>query len=177
MSEKSHVSMEMAMCPVCCNKHSTGILFHKRLKPVLERETVTHWDLCPNCKKLKDDGYIALVGIDPDRSESPYTPKSVWRTGEVAHLRSHVFYSMFGDEDIKVLAFCPASVIEQLKQASAEAEAIRAIKKPTKKPTKKVAKAAAKKVAKKVAKVAAKKVAKKVTRRGTRMSPATKPLP
>lgn len=97
MIDKSHVTMEQQACLVCCKMFDTGsILLDKRLRPRFEHHTVTGWGFCPEHRKLKDDGFVALIEIDPDKSGSqPYKPHTVWRTGTLAHVRAEVWAHIF----------------------------------------------------------------------------------
>lgn len=84
---KSHVSLEQAQCPVCLAVFDTGtILFDKRLRQSMERNTVTHWEMCAEHKKLFDEGYVALVELtrEPRGGEDVLC---VPRTGQIAHIR------------------------------------------------------------------------------------------
>lgn len=81
--EKSHVSMEAQVCVVCGKQFDTGaILLDKRLRKSMEPHTVTGMGLCPEHKKLKDEGYVALVEADQATNT---------RLGRVAHLRASVW--------------------------------------------------------------------------------------
>src|SRR3546814_18826039 len=72
MNDKSHVSLEQHACLVCGARFDTGaILLDKRLRASMERPTATGWGLCPEHQKLSDDGFVALVECDPQRSGSP----------------------------------------------------------------------------------------------------------
>jgi hypothetical protein len=118
---KSHVSLGQNICPICGKTHDTGsLLLNKRLEQTLEQRTVTGFGLCEPCKKLEDDGYIALIGIDPLKSQTPYGPSTVYRTGSVAHLRKTAWDCVF---DVSCpttpFAYCPQEVIELLQKATA----------------------------------------------------------
>lgn len=90
---KSYVSMEQKCCAVCGATFDTGnILLDRRLRESMESTTITGWGLCPDHQKLYDDGYIALVGVDPDKTRITETP---WRTGHVAHLRASRWSEVF----------------------------------------------------------------------------------
>jgi hypothetical protein len=72
MNDKSHASLEQHVCLVCGARFDTGaILLDKRLRASMERHTATDWGLCPEHQKLSDDGFVALVECDPQRSSSP----------------------------------------------------------------------------------------------------------
>lgn len=68
MSNKSHVGMESKLCPVCRQTHVVGVLLDKRLRNVLERDTVTGMQLCPSHQQQADDGNVWIIEIDPDQS-------------------------------------------------------------------------------------------------------------
>jgi len=62
---KSYVSMERKKCGVCGKDYDSGsILLDRRLKESMERHTLTGWGMCEEHQKLKDAGYIAIVGVD-----------------------------------------------------------------------------------------------------------------
>lgn len=95
MNDKSFVSMERKCCPVCGKEFDTSsIILDKRGRPTLNRYTVTGWGLCPEHKKLFENGFVALVAIDEAKS-SGRNPDDVWRTGEIMHVRRHLWPEMF----------------------------------------------------------------------------------
>lgn len=101
MNEKSHVSLEQHVCLVCGVTFDTGcILLDKRLRASMKRHTTTGWGLCPEHQKLSDDGFVALVECDPQRSGSAsgadrMKPDQAYRTGRLAHLKRDVFARVF----------------------------------------------------------------------------------
>ncbi|VUZ23913.1 Uncharacterised protein [uncultured Comamonas sp.] len=83
--------------------------------------TATGWGLCPEHQKLSDDGFVALVECDPQRSGSPsdadrMKPEQAYRTGRLAHLKREVFARVFNVPiaDKQPCVFVEPSVIEQL---------------------------------------------------------------
>ena len=116
---KSHVSMEQNVCPVCGTTFDTGaILFDKRLRESMESKTTTGWSFCPEHGRLRDEGYIALVGIDDARStrraNGNYDPSDVYRTGKVAHLRREAAARLFAGMSLGDIAFCEDEAIDRL---------------------------------------------------------------
>ena len=122
MNDKSHVSLEQHVCLVCGTAFDTGaILLDKRLRASMERHTATGWGLCPEHQKLSDDGFVALVECDPQRSGTPsgsglMKPDQAYRTGRLAHLKRDAFARVF---NVPVAAeqpcvFVELGVIEQL---------------------------------------------------------------
>ena len=120
MNDKSHVSLEQHVCLVCGVAFDTGsLLLDKRLRASMERHTVTGWGLCAEHQKLADEGFVALVECDPQRSGSPggsLKPEQAYRTGRLAHIKRHVFAQVF-NVPIKAnqpCVFVELGVIEKL---------------------------------------------------------------
>ena len=129
MNDKSHISLERHVCLVCGVAYDTGnLLLDKRLRASMERHTTTGWGLCPEHQKLSDDGFVALVECDPQRSGSPsgaacMKPEQVYRTGRLAHLKRNVFAKVFNVpiEANQPCVFVEPGVIEQLQSMVAPA--------------------------------------------------------
>lgn len=126
MSDKSHVSREQHVCLVCGARFDTGaILLDKRLRASMERHTATGWGLCPEHRKLSEDGFVALVECDPQRSGSQAAgrmkPEQAYRTGHLAHLKREVFVEVFRMpiNDNEPCVFVEPGVIEQLQAMTA----------------------------------------------------------
>lgn len=123
---KSHVSIEQNACLVCGRTFDTGaILLDRRLKDSLDRTTTTGFGLCDEHQKLYDDGFIALVGCDPERSNPSggkrVDPGDAYRTGRVAFIKRQAWDHIFDvplpiGEDGKPcpLVFCPDELIDML---------------------------------------------------------------
>lgn len=94
MSEKSHVGMGYALCPVCGKKHDETVLLQTRmgLPPKLNRENFTGWALCPEDKAKRDEGYVAMVVVT---NQDQPTLENANRTGEVLHIRASVWPRIF----------------------------------------------------------------------------------
>jgi hypothetical protein len=129
MSDKSHVSLEQHVCLVCGAAFDTGsLLLDRRLRASMERHTKTGWGLCPEHQKLADDGFVALVECDPQRSGAPgagrMKPEQAYRTGRLAHLRRAVFAQVFNApiDDEQACVFVEPGVIEQLQAMKAPTE-------------------------------------------------------
>lgn len=74
----------------------------------------TGWGFCPEHKALKNQGFIALVECDPDKTRE-HTPAGAHRTGRIVHIKEEVARNLFntnlGD---KGLAFIEPGVLEKL---------------------------------------------------------------
>ncbi|MFT3791073.1 MAG: ATPase [Rudaea sp.] len=127
MSDKSYVSMGQHVCVVCGVAFDTSaILLDRRLRATLEHYTRTGWGMCPEHKKMAQDGYIALVECNPERSGSPTAsslvrPEDVRRTGRLAHIRREVFARMFNLPIVpeQSCVFVEPSVMERLQAMAA----------------------------------------------------------
>ena len=122
MDDKSHVTLEQRNCLVCGIRFDTGaILIDRRLRASMDRHTATGWGLCPEHQTLFDDGFVALVECDPQRSGAASSagrmqPGQAYRTGQCAHLKREAFARVF-DVPIAVdqpCVFVEPGVIEQL---------------------------------------------------------------
>lgn len=117
---KSYVAMGDEICPVCGVTHSTSVVLDKRMRNVFEegKHVVVGLDLCPEHKKLHEDGYLALVEIDPTKSNPPYKPENTFRTGNVAHIRREIAPKIFKDIPKEhyegIMVYVEPGVIDQL---------------------------------------------------------------
>lgn len=98
--DKSFVTLEQNICQVCGTKFDTGaLLLDRRMRDTFDKYTVTDYGLCPECQKLNNDGYIALVVADPAKSKTEPNGnlkiENAYRTGEIIHLRYTAFERIF----------------------------------------------------------------------------------
>lgn len=98
---KSHVSMEQNRCRICGKDFDTGaILLDKRLKASMDTHTLTGMGVCPEDQRMLDDGYLALIEIDPVKSRAapgkPMSQETAYRTGRMAWLAATAVKSIFG---------------------------------------------------------------------------------
>ena len=122
MTEKSHVSLEQNVCVVCGITYETGaILIDKRLRQSLERFTCTGSGLCPEHQRRYDEGFVALVECDPEKSGSPAAgallkPAEAYRTGRIAYLKREICTQVFNVQIGSELpyVFVEPGVIEKL---------------------------------------------------------------
>lgn len=127
MNDKSHVSLEQHVCLTCGAAFDTGaILLDKHLRASMEHYTQTGWGLCPEHQKLSDDGLVALIECDPQRSGSSpgaarMKPGQAHRTGGLAHLRREAFAQVFNApiKDKLSCMFVEPGVIEKLQEMMA----------------------------------------------------------
>lgn len=118
---KSYVSLEQAQCPICGNIFDTGsLIMDTRLRERFEMHTVTHNKLCKDCKKLKDDGFIALVEVTNGQAGKTLKPNDANRTGQIAHIKRAVWSKVFGSEPPDLdMVFVEKGVIAKLMEMQA----------------------------------------------------------
>lgn len=114
---KSYVSMETRTCIVCGEEYETGsILLNKRLANTLNEKTMVGTGMCPSHEKMKDEGYIALVGVEKECA-NPI------RTGKVCHIRSSAWAKIFNIPLPPAgVAFAPEEVMNALIETIDEGE-------------------------------------------------------
>lgn len=101
------------MYPVCgyTHTHNCGVLLDQGLQNNLNRTTVTGFGLCEEHEKMYNDGYIALVVVDPERTKNAHSGRvraeGVFRTGELLFLRKEVVRDIFNisEDDERPLLF------------------------------------------------------------------------
>lgn len=111
--EKSYVTLEQHVCPVCLKTFDTGnMLLDDKLRDVFEKYTVTGYGLCEEHKKVVEDGYVILVEVrePPKKGQDPY------RTGNTAYLKRHVAKDIFPDMDVQDIAFVEIGVLDKLRE-------------------------------------------------------------
>jgi len=90
----------------------------------MEKNTLTGWGMCPEHQKLKDDGYIALVGADPSKSEiknGQIQPEGAHRIGLIAHIKQHTWDQIFNVPAPKdKVCFCEEELINHIQNLSHE---------------------------------------------------------
>ena len=129
MPKKSHVSIERKKCPICGLEFETNsILLDNRVRPIFNRYTTTGWGLCPEHKRLYEEGYVALVGCDEAKSRrntnGSVKMEDAYRTGRIMHIRREVARKVFNvpfPDDLPMM-FCDDAVIDKFENKGEEDE-------------------------------------------------------
>ena len=99
--DKSFVTLEQNRCMVCGKDFDTGaLLIDRRLREKFDRFTLTGTGLCPEHQEKYDEGYVAMVAVDPAKSGafsgSPtLKAEDAYRTGAVAHVKFDAWGKIF----------------------------------------------------------------------------------
>jgi hypothetical protein len=121
---KSYVTMEQHVCIICGQPFDTGaLLLDKRLQEKFEMKTVTGKGMCLEHQQKFDEGFLALVEIDPEKSKAGIMyngnmdPNKVWRTGVIIHIRRTVANEIFNTSipDDLPMTFIDPEATEKLK--------------------------------------------------------------
>lgn len=122
MGDKSYVTMEQKVCAVCTQVYDTdSLLIDRRLNDSLESKTVTGVGLCPEHEQAHNDGFVALVAIDEEKSEfgldGQVNPAGAFYLGEYCLLKREAFDRVFNQPaPDSPFVYCQQGVIEVLKQ-------------------------------------------------------------
>ena len=123
---KSYVTMEQKVCGVCTKTYDTNsILMDKRLKESFETYTTTGFGLCEEDQQKKDNGFIALIGCDPNKTkisnDNTTRQEDAHRTGDIIHIKSDTFNQMFNAPTPEGgVVFIEQAIIERLKEVHAK---------------------------------------------------------
>ena len=116
--EKSHVGMGVSVCPVCGCEHDEVVLLDKHLRKTLTRHQFMGWAMCAEHKRLKEEGYVALVEVS---NKGAPTLENAQRTGMIAHVRKAMWTSIFNvPAPEKGMAFVEQGTIEKLQSLQKE---------------------------------------------------------
>ena len=107
----SFATLAQHQCPVCGKCEDTGeILLDKMMRNKFGMYTVTGFELCSDCKKKREEGFVFIVEIADANNRSFES-----RTGRAVTLRKDVYDPIFstpiGDEG---MATCGPDVIRAL---------------------------------------------------------------
>ena len=91
--EKSFVTLEQNVCPICGKIFETGNLLmdnrirNGKLMETFDKYTITGYSICEECQKMVDDGRVALVEINEPYDIDGMMPDNVDRTGKVGWMK------------------------------------------------------------------------------------------
>ena len=94
--EKSFVTLEQNVCPICGKVFETGNLLmdtrirNGKLMETFDNYTVTGYSVCEECQKMIDDGRVALVEINEPSDPNNLTPDNVNRTGKIGWMKRDI---------------------------------------------------------------------------------------
>lgn len=107
MSNNLETALVHEICPVCCKETNFQIVLNQKLTEHYARQVkemngkaVGFSEPCKECQENIDNGYIALIGFDPSKTETSnghVKLENLYRT-RLAFLKRHVADSIFGEQ-------------------------------------------------------------------------------
>lgn len=128
MEDKSYVTMEAKVCPVCGKTFQTdSLLLDRGLKKRFDRETVTGFDLCEEHRKQHEEGFVHLVEVDESKSKltnGKIKIEDAYRTGVIVSVKANVLDSLGFPEGTSKLPFIfiDHKMVELLEKVHDQAE-------------------------------------------------------
>ena len=113
--------MTMARCAVCLDPYTATEDTPNLGKHF--KQTLSADKLCPYCKEKRDNGFVALIAIDPEQSKgathngAEVTNVDVKRTGDIAFLEKNIWQQLFkSDIPESLTCFVDPKIIRQLEK-------------------------------------------------------------
>jgi hypothetical protein len=124
---KSFTTLEQKICLVTGKTFDSGaLLIDEKMREKFEMHTVTGYGISPEVQEKLDDGYIALVGVDMEKSpimdNGNLDPKTAHRTGNIAYLRRHVLEEIVPDLVVEQWAFTDEGFLTYLSELPVKGE-------------------------------------------------------
>ena len=94
--EKSFVTLEQNVCPICTKVFETGNLLmdtrirNGKLMETFDKYTATGYSICEECQKMVDEGRVALVEINEPSDPNNLTLDNVDRTGKIGWMKRDI---------------------------------------------------------------------------------------
>ena len=94
--EKSFITLEQNVCPICTKVFETGNLLmdtrirNGKLMETFDKYTVTGYSICEECQKMVDEGRVALVEINEPSDSNNLTLDNVDRTGKIGWMKRDI---------------------------------------------------------------------------------------
>ena len=94
--EKSFVTLEQNVCPICGKVFETDNLLmdtcirNGKLMETFDKYTVTGYSICEECQKMIDEGRVALVEINEPSDPNNLTLDNVDRTGKIGWMKRDI---------------------------------------------------------------------------------------
>lgn len=93
------------VCPICCAKTNEQILLNQQLTKKaaaqvkeMHGKAIGYSEPCKECQSRIDNGFVALIAIDPSKSnttEGTVSFNDIYRTGKLAWLKRNVAKESF----------------------------------------------------------------------------------
>lgn len=133
MREKSYVSIACRVCPITGEEWETGeILMDRKMKNTFDIKTIIGYGFSPSVQEQINKGYIALVEIDSEKSETPdsllkkgdekMSVSDAYRTGRIAYMKELVAQDMLNISIGTEMAYIDIETFNYLEKLKQESE-------------------------------------------------------
>ncbi len=118
--EKSYVTVEQRVCPICGKMFDSGnLLLDTRLRNTFNHYTVTGYNFCPECEPLTKERIALIVANSDDKSSHHMKLEEANRTGEILWMNRDAAKEIFthmGPNDLdRPFIFIDPEAAEKLK--------------------------------------------------------------
>ena len=110
------------ICPICCAKTNTQIVLNQKLTEKaaaqvkdMHGKAIGFSEPCNECQSHIDNGFVALIAIDPSKSiitEGITSLNDIYRTGKLAWLKRNVAKEGFNWDNPEPFIFVEDEVID-----------------------------------------------------------------
>jgi hypothetical protein len=117
---KSYVTLEQNVCHICGKTFDTNsILMDRSLRDRFDHHTITGYGICPEDQAKLNEGYYALIAVDPNKSREAngrVLPEHAYRTGAMVWIRRAAYERLCNIplDEAHPWAFCDPEVITKL---------------------------------------------------------------
>lgn len=135
MNKPFEVALAKQLCPICCSEHEVLLMNNKLTKKAANAVKEANDKVigfleepCNECQKFLKNGYIAMVGIDPEKStlnedENTVRLTGMYRTGQLGWIKREVAKEMFFIEDKTFLVALSEEAFDMLHEKAEVANA------------------------------------------------------
>lgn len=107
MTSQVEVALAKQLCPICCSEHEVILMNNKLTQKAANEVKEANGKVigfleepCNECQKFIKDDYIAMIGIDPEKSilsddETTVNLAGMYRTGQLGWIKRDVAKEMF----------------------------------------------------------------------------------
>lgn len=124
MCDKSHVSIEKNICPICRKEFETGnLLLDMRLQNSFDKYTLTGFSMCAEHQKMLDEGYLFFIEVkNGETVESHLKIEDADRTGRLACIRKEAAQRIFGNnvQEMNFISERAFHLLEEMQNAGRE---------------------------------------------------------
>lgn len=122
---KSFTTLQQEMCRVTGKPYDTGVLLlDKRMREKFDMHTITGWGFSPEVIEKFEEGYVALIEIDFEKSDKDekgqITPEGAYRLGRIVYIKKIVLEKIVPSLEIKHMSWAETEFLDYLEQIPTE---------------------------------------------------------